>query len=276
MALAQSKSLRYGVGPMRCNAIGYDLIYASVTRRSILLAGFKTHITTSSVLGVAYGGAGALWMQGPQGEVPIATCVLGAGLCSIGGMLPDLDSDTGVPLRETVAFIAATVPLLLMDRFSQMGFSSEAMVAAGVVAYLVIRFGLLAVLKKFTVHRGMFHSLPAAMIAAEIGFLLCSGETLTQRYYKGGGLLLGFMSHLILDEIWSVDFKQARLKSSFGTATKFWGSSRLANVGVYIVVIMLSLIVWKDPGFVDSVETQLKAGKSVQKIAIDELKTLFR
>ena len=261
---------------MRFNAIGYDLICVIGTRWSIPLAGFKTHITTSSVLGVAYGGAGALWMQGPQGEIPIATCVLGAGLCSIGGMLPDLDSDTGVPLRETVAFIAATVPLLLMDRFSQMGFSSEAMVAAGVVAYLVIRFGLLALLKKFTVHRGMFHSLPAAMIAAEIGFLLCSGETLTQRYYKGGGLLLGFMSHLILDEIWSIDFKQARLKSSFGTATKFWGSSRLANVGVYIVVIMLSLIVWKDPGFVESVETQLKAGKSVQKIAIDELKTLFR
>jgi len=240
------------------------------------LAGFKTHITTSSVLGVAYGGAGALWLSSPQGEIPVATCVLGAGLCSIGGMLPDLDSDTGIPLRETVAFIAATVPLLLMDRFSQLGFSSEAMVAAGAVAYLVIRFGLLAMLKHFTVHRGMFHSLPAALIAAEIGFLLCSGETLTQRYYKGGGLLLGFLSHLILDEIWSIDFSHARLKSSFGTATKFWGQSRYANIGVYLVVITLGLIVWKDPGFVDSVETQLQAGKSVQRIAIDEFKTLFR
>lgn len=240
------------------------------------MAGFKTHISTSSVLGIAYGGAGALWLHSPSGEIPIATCVLGAGLCSVGGMLPDLDSDTGVPLRETVAFIAATVPLLLMDRLSQMGVSSEAMVAGGVVAYLIIRFGLLAILKKFTVHRGMFHSLPAALIAAEIGFLLCSGETLEQRYYKGGGLLLGFMSHLILDEIWSVDFSHARLKSSFGTATKLWGSSRLANAGVYIVVIMLGLVVWKDPGLVSSVETQLKQGKSVQHIAIEELKTLFR
>ena len=61
-----------------------------------------------------------------------------------------------------------------------------------------------------------------------------------------------------------------------GTATKLWGSSRLANVGVYIFVIMLGLIVWKDPGFVSSVETQLKQGKSVQHIAIEELKTLFR
>ena len=224
------------------------------------MAGFKTHITTSSVLGVAYGGAGALWLQSPQGDIPVATCILGAGLCSVGGMLPDLDSDTGVPLRETVAFIAATVPLLLMDRFSQMGFSSEAMVAAGVVVYLAIRFGLLAVLKKFTVHRGMFHSLPAALISAEIG----------------GGLLLGFLSHLILDEIWSLDFSHARIKSSFGTATKLWGSSRLANVGVYIVVISLGLIVWKDPGFVSSVEAQLKQGKSVQRIAIEEFKTLFR
>jgi membrane-bound metal-dependent hydrolase YbcI (DUF457 family) len=240
------------------------------------VAGFKTHITTSSVLGVAYGGAGALLLRDANGEIPIATCMLGAGLCSIAGMLPDLDSDTGVPLRETVAFTAAVVPLLLMDRFSQLGFSSEALVVAGATVYLLIRFGFLKLLKRYTVHRGMFHSIPAALIAAEIGFLLCSGETLSQRYFKGGAVLLGFMSHLILDEIYSIDFRHLRLKSSFGTAIKFWGPSSFANLLTYAFVLSFALIVWKDPSLVDSVESQIQQGKSVPRIAIDEIKTLFR
>ena len=134
------------------------------------MAGFKTHITTSSVLGVAYGGAGAVMFRDANGEIPVATCLLGTGLCSLAGMLPDLDSDSGVPLRETVAFMAAVVPMLLMDRLAQIGFSSEMLVVLGASIYLLIRFGISALLKRFTVHRGMFHSIPAALIASEIGF----------------------------------------------------------------------------------------------------------
>ncbi len=240
------------------------------------MAGFKTHITTSSVLGIAYGGAGAMMFRNANEEIPVATCLLSAGLCSLGGILPDLDSDSGVPLRETVAFTAAVVPLLLMDRLAQIGFSSEMLVVLGATLYLTIRFGISALLKRFTIHRGMFHSIPAALFAAEIGFLLCSGETLAQRYYKGGAVLLGFMSHLLLDEIYSIEWKKVRLKNSFGTAIKFWGGSTYANVLTYAQALILALVVWKDPGLVDSVESQLKQGKSVPQIAREEIKTLFR
>lgn len=240
------------------------------------MAGFKTHITTSSVLGIAYGGAGALLLRDANGEIPIAACVLGTGLCSVAGMLPDLDSDTGVPLRETVAFTAAVVPMLLMDRLGQMGLSSEWLVVLGAAIYLSIRFGIFPLMRRFTVHRGMFHSLPAALIAAELGFLLCSGESLTQRYYKGGAVLLGFMSHLILDEIYSVDLRHVRIKKSFGTAIKCWGTSNYANIAVYVQVLILTLVVWKDPQLVDSVEHQLQQGKSVPQIAIEEIKTILR
>jgi hypothetical protein len=60
------------------------------------MAGFRTHVTTSSVLGVAYG-AGAWYLY----DVPAPTCVLACGLCGVSGMLPDLDSGPGVPLRES-------------------------------------------------------------------------------------------------------------------------------------------------------------------------------
>jgi membrane-bound metal-dependent hydrolase YbcI (DUF457 family) len=208
------------------------------------MAGFRTHIGTSTVLGIGYA-AGAHYLFGVAPE----SCVLAGGLCSVSGMLPDLDSDSGVPLRESVAFAAAAVPVMMIRRFERLGMPLETMILCGMGIYLVIRFGLAKLLKKYTVHRGMFHSLPAALIAAEIAFLIFDRENLWLRYYTAGGVLLGFLSHLVLDEIWSIDFRRGvpRLKKSFGTALKFWGDSLWANVSAYAKVILLTYLVARDP-----------------------------
>ena len=65
------------------------------------MAGFKTHIGVSGVLGVAYGGAGFAMYDVPL-STSLPTCVLAGGLCGVSGMLPDLDSGSGVPLREKI------------------------------------------------------------------------------------------------------------------------------------------------------------------------------
>ena len=90
-----------------------------------------------------------------------------------------------------------------------LGLPPETIVMIGGAIYLGIRFGLAWLLRKYTVHRGMFHSLPACAIAAELTFLLCGheGEGLWIRYFNAGAVVLGFMSHLVLDEIWSIEFK---------------------------------------------------------------------
>jgi membrane-bound metal-dependent hydrolase YbcI (DUF457 family) len=208
------------------------------------MAGFRTHITASTALGVGYA-AGAHYFFG----VPPETCVLAGGLCSVSGMLPDLDSDSGVPLRESVAFAAAAVPVMMIRRFERLGMPLETMILAGMGIYLVLRFGLATLLKKYTVHRGMFHSLPAALIAAEVAFLIFDRDDLWLRYYVAGAVLLGFLSHLVLDEIWSIGFRRGlpRLKKSFGTAMKIWGDSLWANVSTYAKVILLTYLVAKDP-----------------------------
>ena len=56
---------------------------------------------------------------------PIQSCLLAGGLCSVAGILPDLDSDSGVPYRESVAFISAFVPLLLINRFESLGWTAR-------------------------------------------------------------------------------------------------------------------------------------------------------
>ncbi len=208
------------------------------------MAGFKTHITTSSLLGVGYGTAALLYY-----DAPLPACILAGGLCGVSGMLPDLDSASGVPKRESIAFAAAVVPLLMAERFKRMGMPEEYIVLLGGFMYLFIRFGLAKILTRFTVHRGMFHSLPACLIAGELAFLISGHESVWQRYFNGGAVMVGFMSHLILDEIWSLDFHGGRIrfKSSFGTAMKFWGETLGPNVLTYGMLAVFSFMSLEDP-----------------------------
>lgn len=208
------------------------------------MAGFRTHITTSTALGIAYGGAAAIAF-----DVPWTTSVLAAGLCGVSGMLPDLDSGPGRPLKESLAFAAAVVPILMIDRARHMGLTPEGMALAGGALYLVIRFGLAWLLQYYTVHRGMFHSIPAAMIAGELAFLICASGNFTMRMFKAGAVVLGFLSHLILDEIYSVEWKRGRwqLKKSSGTAFKIWGGDFWPNVSTYALLGVLTLLMLYDP-----------------------------
>lgn len=207
------------------------------------MADFQTHVQTSSGLGAVYAVGGALM------GYPTDACLLAGGLCGLSGMLPDLDSDTGVPFRETTAFVAAISPMLMIDRWVSMGFSVESMVLSGAGIYLGIRFGLFKLLQWYTIHRGMFHSLPAMVIVGQIAFLLCTCHSLETRYFKAAGMMLGYLSHLVLDEIYSVDFYNLRIKKSFGTAVKFFGPQLGPNLFSYGILGFLGLLMNQDPLF---------------------------
>lgn len=211
------------------------------------MANFKQHLTVSTSFGIAYGSAAHLIYN-----VPLPTAVMAGGLCSVSGMLPDIDSGSSKPLRESLAFAAAVVPLMLFDRLYRFDLSAELMVLCGAGMYLLVRFGLARFLKYYTVHRGMFHSLPAAIIMGEIAFLLASGDDVGLRAYKAGGVVLGYISHLVMDEIYAVQWKRGgvRLKKSFGTALKMYSpSSWWANISAYTKVCLLTYVVVCEPGW---------------------------
>lgn len=207
------------------------------------MAGFKTHITTSSVLGVGYTGLG-IYMG-----LPIESSLIAGGMCGIGGMLPDIDSDSGVPFRESMGFAAAIVPILLLSRFRDLGLNFEQMVLICGAMYLFVRFGIARLLARYTVHRGMFHSIPAALTFAGVAFLLSDYADLNLRYFKAAGLLVGVMSHLMLDELYAVEWKGGRwrFKKSFGTAMKLWGKNAWANISTYGKLIVVALMILGEP-----------------------------
>jgi hypothetical protein len=216
------------------------------------MASYRGHLMFSSVLGAAYGGAAVgLW------DLDWGPVFLGAGLTTIGGLLPDLDSDSGVPVRELFSLAAVVVPVLLFNRLKQLHlngheFTSEQLLVILAGVYLFIRFGLSGLFKRVTVHRGMFHSIPAILIAGLLVFLAYENSEPNSlvRYYLAGGVMLGFLSHLVLDELYSVNFMgvAVKLNKYAGSALKFRSPSATATGLTYALLGGLLFLAWSDLG----------------------------
>jgi hypothetical protein len=97
----------------------------------------------------------------------------------------------------------------------------------------------------------MWHSIPAALLVGMFSFLVCSSEDIAIRLFKTAAVVLGFTSHLLLDEIWSIEFRRGRyeFKSSFGTALKLWSDNWFANFTTYALVLAFGFLVYSDEGF---------------------------
>jgi hypothetical protein len=62
-------------------------------------------------------------------------------------------------------------------------------------------------------------------------------------------VMVGFFSHLLLDEICSVDLRGARVNKAFGTAIKLWAPSPWSTLGMYALLSYLSWLTiqrWPD------------------------------
>ena len=205
------------------------------------MASYKGHLSVSATLGTCYGAVG-IWGW----DLDWGPAFLGLGVTTLGGVLPDLDSDSGVPVRELFGLAAAAAPFLLWGRLRADGFSLEQTIVLLAAAYLLIRYGVSEVFKRATVHRGMFHSIPAMLIAGLLVFLGYDTPATWLRYYLAFGVMLGFLSHLILDELYSVDFMGFRVKisKSAGSALKLYSPSWSATVACYLFLGGLVFAAW--------------------------------
>ncbi|MDR3234840.1 MAG: metal-dependent hydrolase [Planctomycetaceae bacterium] len=211
------------------------------------MGSFFQHITCSTAAGVALGGAASVF------GFPLPVCGVSAGLCSVAGMLPDIDSDTSKSFQECIYLAAGLGSALLVQRLRHLPAGSghldpDITIICAAAMFLFIRFGIGWCVKRLTVHRGMFHSIPAAVLSGEIVYLLAAG-TPEERLLKGAAAVTGYLSHLILDEVFSIDstgqvFKPLRLKKSFGTALKFGDPKRtISTFLVYAAICPLTYTV---------------------------------
>lgn len=204
------------------------------------MAAFREHITVSGMLGLGYG----VTAYTAYGFSPIESALAGF-LTAFGGMLPDLDSQSSRPVRELFGILAAVGPLLILGDVLQifhLPSNKEAGALVFIGLYLLIRFGGSWLIGKVAVHRGMFHSIPAACIAGQITFLACSSSAVETKGMIAIGIAIGFLSHLILDEVYSVEWNGVRLKlkRSAGSAMKMAGKNQAANIVTYGLLLTLS------------------------------------
>lgn len=214
------------------------------------MGSFREHIAFSSLLGLGYGaGAGALLgFSAPEAS-------LAGFLTAVGGMLPDLDSPNARPGQEIFSVTAAVAPLVLVGHVLQatgLPADTETIMLLMLTIYFTVRYGLAWLVNKLSVHRGMFHSFPAMLIAAELTWLAYPSENLWVKLLMGVGVAVGFFSHLLLDEMYSVQWSGAlpSLKKSFGTAMKFASPSFGPTAFTYGLLMLLTFVVAENAGII--------------------------
>ncbi|MEO0531105.1 MAG: metal-dependent hydrolase, partial [Planctomycetota bacterium] len=206
----------------------------------------------------------------------LSTSLVAGGLCGVSVMLPDVDSYSGVPRREALGFAAAIVPMLLLDRFRQMGLAHDQMVLVAAVLYFSIRFLAADLIGRWSAHRGMWHSIPAVLIFAGLAFLASEPTNVFDRYLKAIAVGLGSFSHLVLDEVYSVDTRGVipKFKKSFGSAIKFFGKKPMANVSTYTKLGAVTVAILMEPMVIDRLELRNPEFADRVRVAANRVDTL--
>jgi len=206
------------------------------------MAMFREHVAAGAVVSVA--AVTGVFFYSMLVD-PLLLAIL-FGVIIIGSFLPDVDSDSGLPfyLVYGTASIVATGYVALYVLAHPPGEEWYWLVGVPAVALFFFWFVLGGIIKHFTVHRGIFHSIPATIIAG-LGTLLAArhfGLTENTSVLMGSGMALGYLTHLILDELHSaVDFEGIPFisKSSLGTALKVFSNSSYVNMATYVVLTSL-------------------------------------
>jgi len=181
------------------------------------MANFKTHLAVAAVgsglLATVCLGAG---MSDPQEVVTLSA------VGTIGGLLPDVDLDHSSPSK--LMFTALAIVFAFLVAFNRAAhYSIIELWLVWAVSYGAIRYLACRLFAQLTIHRGIFHSLVAAFffcfLATSLSYSVFDLNALFA-WSIGFFILFGYILHLLLDELFSVDFLNTRLKSSFGTAFK--------------------------------------------------------
>lgn len=162
----------------------------------------------------------------------------------IGGVLPDIDLQHSKPVKIASSVLSIFIPLVAILTLLE-SLSIIRMLVTWFLAAAVLHFLIFDVLVRFTVHRGVIHSVPMGIVFGQllsIGFFYFLGYSELFSLLCGCFLFLGFMVHLILDELVSLNAFGMTFKRSLGTALKLYEKKNLIGTALlYISIVVLFL-----------------------------------
>jgi LexA-binding, inner membrane-associated putative hydrolase len=205
------------------------------------MANFTTHIGAGTVV------SGALATLTLAADVIAPENLVAVTLAGVlGSVLPDIDLKDSRPSRAMFAGLAIFFSFAVLFN-AAMEFSIAELWVLWLGTLVFVRYGLHYVFHKFSVHRGIWHSLLAGAFCSVLTAIIF--DKLLHRpegvaWLAAGFMMIGYLTHLVLDEIYSVDVMDVRIKSSFGTAVKLFDSrypwASLAMTAATAAAIMVS------------------------------------
>ena len=208
------------------------------------MAEHQSHISFSFFLAVLYALAGLVIFNIAPEHV-----LLGAVVVTIAGMLPDVDGGGQSAAHELGGMLAAVFPLLLIESFHTLRAGGVARIALVVIcSYMLARIFVVRGLQQFTVHRGMIHSVPAAIITAQLTYLLFWDLPLLPKIFVSLAALFGFMSHLLMDAYTNINIVGRAMgkQQKQQPALKFFGNTLGTTLAMYGGVLVLGWFMAKD------------------------------
>jgi hypothetical protein len=231
----------------------------AVAAGTIDMANFTTHIAVGTVVS---GAAATLTLAAnvisPESLVAVAL----AGV--VGSILPDIDLKESRPSRALFAGLGVFASFCALFAVAPR-FSIAEMWLVWLTTLVLVRYGLHMVFHRFSYHRGIWHSLLAGLFcwfATTIVYHRLLGFHEGVAWLAGGFVFVGYLTHLILDEIYSVDVFDARIKTSFGTALKLYDAKHVGDSAVVAVLTVAAFFAMPpSKPFVDGITSrQLWAG----------------
>ena len=198
------------------------------------MANFQTHITvgvlTSGVIATV---AMAAALVTPSEAVFLTI----AG--TLGSILPDIDLESSKQSRTVFSGFGMFFAFIALFHYSQF-LSIAELCLLWLAIFIFIRYFVWKLFHEFTVHRGIFHSLLANIFFGVTGaaiFYNFLEKTDTVAWMGGTIVFIGALTHLLLDELYSIDFAGNRVKRSFGTAMKLFDYKKPASAILMTAVL---------------------------------------
>ncbi len=218
------------------------------------MANFPTHILVGTVV------SGSLATLTLAADVIAPENLVAVTLAGcVGSVLPDIDLKDSRPSKALFAGLAIFFSFALLFHFAP-HLSIMEMWVLWLGTLLFVLFGLQTIFHRYAVHRGIWHSIAAGLVCAfatAVFFYYVLGRPDGVGWLAGGFLFIGYLTHLILDEIYSVDVLDVHIKKSFGTALKLIDNRyKIASTAMLVAGAALLLIVPPITTFVDGISSR--------------------
>ena len=203
------------------------------------MANFPTHIAVGTLVS---GGVAtlALAADAVAPENVLALAIAGV----VGSILPDIDLKESRPSQAMFnglgLFISFALLFCFVDRLS-----IAEMWVMWLGTYISIRYVAYFIFHKMSYHRGIYHSILAGLFFWFVTVILYRYVLLRHEgvaWLAGAFTFIGYLTHLVLDEIYSVDIMGTRIKRSFGTALKFIDRKHMGHTSAMAIATVLAFL----------------------------------